>query len=117
MGKLELTTEQADTIRSLWNNGLRRDEIAAAAGLTVDSLIAAKRELNLPRLRQSGGRVATVDPTHAEIREACAEIRKTWTVEEHAIRQGYRPLQDFHTEAARKHRIVPIRDVVAAWEP
>lgn len=116
MPKLELTDDQAQQLRTLWHSGLRRDELARAVGLTVDSLIAAKRELGLPRLRQGGGRVAEPDPTPAEIATACAEIRRGWTPEETAVRQGYRPLEAVETEAARKHRIIPVANIVAAWE-
>jgi hypothetical protein len=116
MPKLELTSHQIETVRSLWHTGARRDEIAAAANLTVDSLIAAKRELGLPDLRRGcRGPRREWNPTPGEISTACAEIQKTWSVEEHAIRQGYRPLGEVSTESARKHRIIPIRAVVAAW--
>jgi hypothetical protein len=115
---LELTPEQVETLRRLWTSGLRRDEIAAAAGLTVDSLIAAKRELDLPHLRRGcrGPRTPEINPTPDEIAAVCAEIRQGWTIAEHAIRQGFRPLEAAETEAARRHRIVPIRDIVPAWD-
>jgi hypothetical protein len=116
MPKLELTEDQAQQLRTLWHSGLRRDELARATGLSIDSLIAAKRELNLPSLRPGGRRVAEPDPTPAEISAACAEIRRGWSPEEGAIRQGYRPLADLETENARKWRIIPISNIVAAWE-
>jgi hypothetical protein len=84
--------------------------------MSIDSLLAAKAQLGLPRLRRAGRRIAEPDPTPHEIATACQEIRRGWSIEEHAVRQGYRPLEGFETEAARKHRIIPIRAVVAAWE-
>jgi hypothetical protein len=115
--KLELTQEQIETVRALWNTGPRRDQIAAAAGLSVDSLIACKRELGLPDLRRGWRRVSgqEYNPTPAEIVSATAEIRKGWSPEETAVRQGYRPLDEAGTEAARRYRVVPIRDIVGSW--
>ena len=95
---------------------MRRDEIARAAGLTIDSLLAAKRELGLPRLRRAGRRIAEPDPTPQEIATACQEIRRGWTPQEHAVRAGYRPLETYETETARRHKIIPISGIVAAWE-
>lgn len=116
MPKLKITSAQKETVRSLWHTGARRDEIAAAAGLTVDSLIACKRELGLPSLRRGCRRPRREwNPTPGEISTACAEIQKTWSAEETAVRQGYRPLQDVDTEAARRHRIIPISAVVSSW--
>lgn len=114
--RLKLSDEQAATLRTLWPTGLRRDEIARAANLTVDSLLAAKALLGLPNLRRGWrGPRREVNPAPPEIAAACEEIRRGWTPEETAIRQGYRPLEAVETEAARKHRIVPIRAIVAAW--
>jgi len=116
MPKLEITSAQIETVRSLWHTGARRDAIAAAAGLTVDSLIAAKRELGLPSLRRGcRGPRREVNPSPDEIASACVEIQKTWSVEEAAVRAGYRPLGEVSTESARKHRIIPIRAITAAW--
>jgi hypothetical protein len=117
MPKLEITTEQAEQLRTIWNSGLRRDELAQRVGLTIDSLLAAKRELGLPNLRRGSRRARgpEVNPTPDEIVAAAAEIRRGWSVEEHAIRQGYRPLETVDTENARKWRIIPISGIVAAW--
>jgi hypothetical protein len=116
--RLILSDEQVATLRTLWPTGLRRDEIARAANLTVDSLLAAKALLGLPNLRRGarGPRTPETNPTPDEIAAVCAEIRQGWSIAEHAIRQGYRPLESVDTEAARKHRIVPIRAIVAAWD-
>ena len=96
---------------------MRRDEIAQAAGLSVDSLIAAKRELGLPSLRRGcrGPRLEW-SPNPDEISTACQEIRRGWTIAEHAVRAGYRPLEAVETEAARRHKIIPISGIVAAWK-
>jgi hypothetical protein len=116
MPKLEITSAQIETVRSLWHTGARRDEIAAAAGLTVDSLIACKRELGLPSLRRGcRGPRREWNPSPDEIASACVEIRHAWSPEEHAVRAGYRPLEAVETEAARKHRIIPIHAVVSSW--
>jgi hypothetical protein len=117
MPKLELTDDQASKLRTIWQSGLRRDELARAVGLTIDSLIAAKRELGLPNLRRGcRGPRRELNPSPDEISAACAEIQRGWSPEETAVRQGYRPLAEVCTEAARRHRIVPVRDVVATWE-
>jgi hypothetical protein len=119
MARLILSDDQVATLRRLWGTGLRRDQIAEAAGLTIDSLASAKRALGLPDLPRGNRRATRAEPTlptPAEISRACAEIRRGWSPEETAVRQGYSPLGDVETEAARKWKIVPLRDVLAAWE-
>jgi hypothetical protein len=51
-----------------------------------------------------------------EIATACQEIRRGWSIQEHAVRQGYQPLEAVETEAARRHKIIPISGIVAAWK-
>jgi hypothetical protein len=117
MPKLELTDDQASKLRTIWQSGLRRDELARAVGLTIDSLIAAKRELNLPDLRRGcRGPRSEWNPTPDEISAACAEIQRGWSPEENAVRQGYRPLDTSEAENARRDKIIPIRGIIAAWE-
>jgi hypothetical protein len=117
MPKLVITPEQVEAIRSLWPTGARRDEIAAAVGLSVDSLIAAKRELGLPSLRRGcRGPRREWNPTPVEIAAACAEIQRGWSPEETAVRQGYPPLGEVATESARKWKIIPLAEVAAAWK-
>jgi hypothetical protein len=117
MPKLELTDDQASKLRTIWQSGLRRDELARAVGLTIDSLLAAKRELNLPDLRRGcRGPRREVNPTPDEISAACLEIQRGWSPEENAVRQGFPPLGDVETEAARRYKIVPVRGIVRSWE-
>jgi hypothetical protein len=117
MPKLELTDDQAAKLRTIWQSGLRRDELARAVGLTIDSLLAAKRELGLPDLRRGcRGPRREVNPTPDEIAAACAEIQRGWSPEENACRQGFRPLDTSEAENARRDRIVPIRGIIRSWE-
>ncbi len=118
MPRLQLTDSQVSTLRSLWGTGLRRDEIAQAAGLTVDSLASAKRMLGLPSLPRGNRRPRGTEycPTPDAIGQACEQIRRGWTVEEHGIRQGYRPLGTEDEETARRLRIIPIAAIVSAWD-
>jgi hypothetical protein len=96
---------------------MRRDDIARAANLSVDSLISAKKALGLPSLRRGcRGPRRELNPSPVEIATACQEIRRGWSIQEHAVRQGYQPLEAVETEAARRHKIIPISGIVAAWK-
>jgi hypothetical protein len=115
-GSSETTPEQEARIRALWAENARRDDIAAAVGMTRDSFLVAQRRLELPpRPRSVGSGNRGVDPTEAEIRQACAEIRSRWTDADHLQRAG---LIDPETGEAHERgcRIIPIREIAAGWE-
>lgn len=108
---LRVTPEQEATIRSLWSQGIRRDDVARTAGLTVDQFLAIKDRLELPpRPRSLGSGSRGVDPTQDEIHQACAEIRSRWTEADHLHRAG---LVDPKTGEAheRGYRIIPISEI------
>ena len=114
---IQITPETEAKIIELWQQGASRDDICRACGLTVDTFIRARKQLALPprALKTNSGRRG-VDPKPREIRAACRRIQTSWSVEETALRAGYRPLAGDHRETIRGHRIVPIRDIVAGWE-
>jgi hypothetical protein len=88
-----ISPEQEATIRSLWASGAYRDEIARAAGITIDSFIGAKSRLGLPprkRGPRKGSRPAERDPTPQEIAAACAVFQRGWSDEEREARLGLR---------------------------
>lgn len=110
-GSSETTPEQEACIRSMWADGARRDDIAAAVGMTRDSFATAQKRLALPvRPRSIGGAARGIDPTEAEIRQATAEIRSRWTDADHLHRAG---MIDPKTGEAheRGYRIIPIREL------
>jgi hypothetical protein len=110
-GSSETTPEQEARIRALWAEGARRDDIAAAVGMTRDSFLIAQKRLELPpRPRSVGSGNRGVDPTEAEIRQACAAIQLAWTDEDRLHRAG---LVDPKTGQVRERgfRIIPIREV------
>ncbi len=110
-GSSETTPEQEARIRSMWEEGARRDDIAAAVGMTRDSFLIAQKRLELPpRPRSVGSASRGVDPTEAEILQATAEIRSRWTDEDHLHRAG---MIDPKTGQAheRGFRIIPIREL------
>jgi hypothetical protein len=79
-----LTPEQLARARELWLAGGSRDEVARGIGVTIDTLRArmADQLADLPRRGRGGNRRApTPDPTPAEIRLACAELRRQWPIE------------------------------------
>jgi hypothetical protein len=81
-----LTPDQERRVREAWAAGGRRDEVAAAAGITVARLVSrlADQLADLPRRGRGkgGGRrpkaVDGPDPTQDEIRARAAEVRRTW---------------------------------------
>jgi hypothetical protein len=81
-----LTDEQIEVVRRAWTDGLPRDAVAAAAGITVDTLNARRGDqlADLPsRGRGYGGGRSTSgpDPTPDEIRVMCAALRRGWSLE------------------------------------
>lgn len=77
-----LSPEQEQQVRQLWAAGASRDEVARAAGVSTDMLIARLKDqlADLPRRGRGGNRRgASPDPTPDEILEATAELRKRWT--------------------------------------
>lgn len=88
-----LTEEQLEVIREAWARGLRRDEVAEAAGITVSRLVARLGDqlAGLPRRGQGFGggpkRKAErdVDPTDDEIRLRAAEVRRSWGPDRYGI--------------------------------
>ena len=77
-----LSPEQEQQVRQLWAAGASRDEVARAAGVSTDMLIARLKDqlADLPRRGRGGNRRGpTPDPTPDEILEATAELRKRWT--------------------------------------
>lgn len=83
-----LTDEQAQRVRQAWSEGLRRDEVAAAAGITVARLVARLKDqlADLPRRGQGvggGARRENDDPSEEEIwGRLVLEQQAKWTEEE-----------------------------------
>lgn len=89
--RILLTREQVTAVRRAWRAGLRRDEVARAAGITVSRLTARLRDqlADLPRRgRGKGGgrrREEPIDPTEEEIYgRLTVEIQARWTDEQRA---------------------------------
>lgn len=88
--KLLLDREQVAAVRRAWRAGLRRDEVARAAGITVSRLTARLKDqlVDLPRRgRGKGGgrRVEEYEPTEDEIYgRLTLEIQAGWTDEQRA---------------------------------
>lgn len=79
-----LSPEQLELARKLWAEGASRDEVCREIGVTVDRFNARLRDqlADLPRRGRGGNRRApTPDPTIAEIRSRCAELRRRWPAE------------------------------------
>lgn len=77
-----LSPEQEQQVRQLWAAGASRDEVARAAGVTVDVIRARLNDqlADLPRRGRGGNRRGpTPDPSPDEIEAATAELRKRWT--------------------------------------
>ena len=99
----ETTPGQEAGIRALWAEGARRDDIAAAVGMTRDSFLIAQRRLELPpRPRSVGSGNRGVDPTGAEIRKPCAEIRGRWASEATTSSRSANPIGAASMEADRR---------------
>ena len=84
MKRLPLTATQIATARRLWNDGLPRDAIAAALGISVDTFRARLRDqlADLPkRSRSMNSARRGIDPTPREIAAAAARIREAWPIE------------------------------------
>lgn len=98
------TPEQVDRATTLWESGESRQAVAGYLGITVATL---SEFTNYGQLRhfsrrqgRGGGRprgwkraasnasLGHRDPTPAQIRERSAEIRKTWSIEDAAIRSA-----------------------------
>lgn len=83
-----LTDEQLRTIREAWAEGLRRDEIARMAGITIDTLSARLKDqlADLPKRGQGRGgghRPEADDPSEEEIwGRLTKEIQAGWTDEQ-----------------------------------
>lgn len=83
-----LSRRQLSAVRRAWAAGLRRDDVARAAGITVARLVSrmADQLANLPRRgRGKGGgrRPAETDPTVEEIYgRLTVEIQSCWTDEQ-----------------------------------
>jgi hypothetical protein len=88
-----ISPEQEATIRSMWAAGAYRDEIARAAGITIDVFIGAQSRLGLPprkRGPRKGSQPASRDPSPEEIAAACAVFQRGWSDEEREARLGLR---------------------------
>lgn len=81
-----LSRQQLATVRRLWREGVRRDEICRQVGITQHVLEARRRDqlANLgKRQRGQGGSRFGDDPTEEEIwGRLTLEIQATWTDEE-----------------------------------
>ena len=114
----EITDEQKAQVRELWAGGMIRDVIARRMGWTVSFFIAVRAMLELPARPRYGSRQHVPDPpTPREIRSLCRQIQTTWSPEEFAVRAGYQRLAGDARESVRGHRIVPIAEIAAYWEP
>jgi hypothetical protein len=88
--KLLLSREQEAAVRRAWRAGMRRDEVARAARITVSRLTARLKDqlADLPRRgRGKGGgrRKDDYEPTEDEIYgRLTLEIQARWTDEERA---------------------------------
>ena len=96
--------EQVDRATALWESGERRQVVAEYLGITVATLSEFTNYGQLSHFSRrqgrgggrpagwkrstSNARPAYRDPTPREIRERSAEIRKTWTIEDAAIRSA-----------------------------
>ena len=79
-----LAPEIEAKVRELWLAGASRDEVARAAGLSVDTLRLRLHDqlADLPRRGRGGNhRAPTPDPTPDEIAARAAELRRSWTPE------------------------------------
>ena len=83
-----LTQEQEQAARDAWAAGLRRDHVAAAAGITVARLVARLKDqlADLPRRGQGfggGARGEDDDPSEEEIwGRLVLEVQSRWSEEE-----------------------------------
>lgn len=83
-----LSPAQVETIRRAWAEGLRRDEIARLAGISIDTLSARLKDQlkSLPRRGQGRGgghRPDGDDPSEEEIwGRLTKEIQAGWTDEQ-----------------------------------
>lgn len=83
-----LTPEQEAAVREAWAEGLRRDEVAHAAGITVARLVARLKDqlADLPRRGQGVGggyRGDENDPSEEEIwGRLVLEVQARWSEEE-----------------------------------
>lgn len=88
--KILLSREQLASVRKAWRAGLRRDDVARAAGITVSRLTARLKDqlADLPRRgRGKGGgrRGEDNDPTEEEIYgRLTLEVQARWTDEQRA---------------------------------
>lgn len=86
--KIFLTREQATAVRKAWRAGLRRDDVARAAGITVSRLTARLKDqlVDLPRRGRGvggGRRSEENDPSEEEIYgRLTLEIQSRWTDEQ-----------------------------------
>jgi plasmid stabilization system protein ParE len=90
-----LTPQEERRVREAWADGGRRDEVAAAAGITVARLVSrlADQLADLPKRGRGvgGGRrrkdeeADGPDPTQDEIRLLAAECRRTWGPDRYGI--------------------------------
>lgn len=92
--KRYLSPDEEEAVRAAWAEGIRRDEVAARAGITVSRLVARLKDqlADLPRRGQGkgGGRRRRdddtgIDPTREEIMLRCAEVRRGWGHERYGI--------------------------------
>lgn len=78
-----LSAEQEAAARAAWLDGRTRDEVARAAGVTVDILLRRLQDqlADLPRRGRGGNRRPPADdPTEAQIwGPLTAEIQATWS--------------------------------------
>lgn len=83
-----LTPEQEAAVRGAWADGLRRDQVAHAAGITVARLVARMKDqlADLPRRGQGvggGARGEADDPSEEEIwGRLVLEVQARWSEEE-----------------------------------
>jgi hypothetical protein len=77
-----LAPAQEQLVRRAWAAGVRRDEVARLAGISIHVLEARFRDQlrDLPRRpRGVGGGHRGGDPTPDEIAERAAEVRSLWS--------------------------------------
>lgn len=83
-----LTPRQEQAARQAWSRGLRRDQVASAAGITVARLVARLKDqlADLPRRGQGvggGARGEEDDPSEEEIwGRLVLEVQARWSEEE-----------------------------------
>jgi hypothetical protein len=79
-----LTDAQVEIIRRAWAEGLRRDDVARLAGITIHTLEARRldqlRDLP-PRPKGVGGGHRAWPPSEIEIRLMTYEARQRWSTE------------------------------------